>query len=428
MSGVIRTTIRPDPERLQGIGRLAARLVADDAFAGIAWRVMHRGRTLDEGRVGHADHARERPFAPDDLHRLYSMTKPIVSVAALRLVEAGRLHLDEPVRRWLPGFERSRVLGADGSLVDATRPVLVEDLLTHRAGLSYDFLPDCPVAALYREEGLAADGSRPLAALVERLGALPLAVQPGSGFYYSYATDVLAHVLEHVAGRPLRDVLKDLLLVPLGMDETDFGVEPADRSRLVAMHGLRDLDEVLPEVEPVQTLRAMDVETSYPSDAAASFARGGIGLFSTMDDYARFANALLDGRAPSGETLLSAPMLDMLWRNRLSPAQRPIAIGRKASPGYGWGLIGRVMTDVGEALHLTVDGEGGWSGAASTWFWVDRANGVTGVVLAQFLGSTVPLGPRMQAAAYQGFLAEPATTAGGTSVSSEVSPVSNRAD
>ena len=410
--------MHPDPERLRGIGRLAERLVADDAFAGIAWRVAHRGRTVDEGRIGHADHARERALAADDLHRLYSMTKPIVSVAALRLVEAGRLRLDEPIARWLPGFERSRVLGADGTLADAARPITVEDLLTHRAGLSYDFLPDCPVATLYREEALAADGSRSLAALVERLGALPLAGQPGSGFRYSYATDVLAHVLERVADRPLRDVLTELLLAPLGMDETDFGVREGARSRLVAMHGLRELGEVPPDVEPAQTLRPMDVERSYPSDAPERFARGGIGLFSTMADYARFADALLDGRAPSGEALLSTPMLDMLWRNRLPPAQRPIAIGRKASLGYGWGLIGRVMTDVGEALHLTVDGEGGWSGAASTWFWVDRANGVTGVVLAQFLGSVVPLGPLMQAAAYQGFVAERATA--GRTTSSDV--------
>ena len=398
----------PDPARLAAIGTLAARLVADGDFAGIAWRVTRRRGVLDEGAVGHADHALERPLATDAIHRLYSMTKPVVSVAALRLVEAGRLRLDDPVGRWLPGFARSRVLGPDGRLVDAARAITVEDLLTHRAGLSYDFMPDCPVAALYREERLAEDGSRPLAALVERLGALPLARQPGSAFYYSYATDVLAHLLERLAGRTLRELLREELLGPLGMTETDFGVAPEARPRLVAMHGLRALGEVAPAVEPAQTLRAMDVEASYPSDAPERFARGGIGLFSTLDDYMRFAHLLLDGRAPSGEALLSKPMLDLLWRDRLPPSQHPISVGTRAVPGYGWGLVGRVMSDPARAVDLSAEGEGGWSGAASTWFWVDRANGLAGIVLAQFLGSTVLLGPLMQNAAYQGFVEAPA--------------------
>ena len=334
------------------------------------------------------------------------MTKPVVSVAVLRLVEAGRLRLDEPVGRWLPGFRASRVLGDDGREVDARRPVTVEDLLTHRAGLSYDFLPGCPVAALYREARLVEDGSRSLSALVERLGELPLALQPGSGFRYSFATDVLAHLLEIVHDAPLREVLTRELLVPLGMHETDFGVAPSARDRLVAMHGLRALGDVRPAVEPPQTLQAMAVEASYPSDAPETFSRGGHGLFSTLDDYMHFAHLLLDGRSPSGERLLSEPMLEMLHRNRLPAAQCPIALGPRAMPGYGWGLAGRVMTDVGQAMHLTVDGESGWSGAASTWFWVDRRHGIAGVVLAQFLGSTLPLGPMMQAAAYQGFIAD----------------------
>jgi len=407
-----------EPDRLKGIGRLAERFVANADFAGIAWRVGRHGRTLDEGCAGRADHARLRPLTMDAVHRLYSMTKPVVSVAALRSIEAGELRLDDPVARWLPGFARSRVLDAGGRLADAVRPITVEDLLTHRAGLSYDFMPDCPVATLYREERLAADGARPLATLVERLGELPLARQPGTAFYYSYATDVLAHVLERVTGRTLREVLKGAVLDPLGMGETDFGVAPTARSRLVEMHGLRELGEVPPEIESAQTLRPMDVEESYPSDAPDAFARGGIGLFSTVADYTRFAAFLIDGRSASGEVLLSVPMLDMLWRNRLPRSQRPISTGRRPTPGYGWGLVGRVMTDIGEAMHLTVDGEGGWSGAASTWFWADRANGVSGVVLAQFLGSTIPLGPLMQAAAYQGFVAEPAV--GETSTGSRV--------
>jgi len=403
------------------MGALAERLVRGGDFAGLLWRVTHRGRVVSSGAVGHADHARTEALEPEAIFRLYSMTKPIVSVAALQLVEEGLLGLDTPLDRWLPSFGAGGVLGTDGRLGDLARSVTVEDLLTHRAGLSYDFLPDCPVATLCREARLAADGARSLSALVECLAALPLAEQPGTVFRYSYATDVLAHLLERVLDRPLRDVLAERLLTPLGMHETDFGVAPSARPRLAAMYGLRELGEVPPAIDPPQTLRPMDVESSYPSDAPETFARGGIGLFSTLDDYARFASLLLDGRSPSGEALLSAPMIEMLWRNRLAPSQHPIRVGAREMPGYGWGLVGRVMTDVGEAPHLTVDGEGGWAGAASTWFWVDRANGVSGVVLAQFLGSTVLLGPLMQAAAYQGFVdvdeGAEATTVSGVSAS-----------
>ena len=231
--------MRPDANRFRGLADLAARLVANADFAGIAWRVTQRRRWVDEGASGHADHARARALGADAVYRLYSMTKPVVSVAVLRLVEAGRLRLDEPVGRWLPGFRASRVLGDDGREVDARRPVTVEDLLTHRAGLSYDFLPGCPVAALYREARLVEDGSRSLSALVERLGELPLALQPGSGFRYSFATDVLAHLLEIVHDAPLREVLTRELLVPLGMHETDFGVAPADPVSGEVLRGAR---------------------------------------------------------------------------------------------------------------------------------------------------------------------------------------------
>lgn len=395
----------PDTARLQALQTLAERLVAIDAFAGIGWRIMQHGRSVSAGCVGHADHARVTPLRDDTLYRLYSMTKPIVSVAALQLIEAGRLQLDDPISRWLPGFARMQVMAPGGKLVDARRLITIEDLLTHRAGLSYDFLPDCPVADLYREADLAADGSRSLERLVSDIGALPLAGQPGVRFTYSYATDLLAHVLERVHDTSLRELLRRELLLPLGMDETDFGVaEAVVDERLAAMFGMRELGEVPPIIEPGQTLLPLDVERSYPSNAADRFARGGIGLFSTINDYTRLAECLQHGRAPTGEEILSAPMLDLLWRNRLPREQRPISTGRNPSPGYGWGLIGRIMVDLGESMHLTVEGEGGWAGAASTWFWCDRANGITGLVFAQFLGSVIPLGPLMQAAAYQGFV------------------------
>jgi len=403
--GIHEPTMTPDTERLRGLAALGGKLVDAGQFAGIGWRVLQHGTVVAEGLVGHADYGRKRPLDDDTLYRLYSMTKPVISVAALQLIEAGRLQLGDPVEAWVPAFADMQVLGEGGKIASAARPVTIEDLLTHRAGLSYDFMPDCAVADLYRDAALTADGTRSLEGLVGEIGRLPLTHQPGARFHYSYATDVLAHVLERVCDEPLQDLLERAMFRPLGMQDTGFEVAVGDQHRLADMYGMRELHEVPPAVDPEHELLPMTVEASYPSNANGQFARGGIGLFSTLSDYAGFAECLHSGRAASGEVLLSLPMIDLLWSNRLPRSQRPIATGRHGMGGYGWGLIGRVMVDLGESMHLSVAGEGGWAGAASTWFWCDRRNGITGLVFSQFLGSTVALGPLMQSAAYRGFSA-----------------------
>lgn len=390
-------------ERAAVLSNHARKLVDERQFAGIAWCIEHQGHRVARGHEGHRDAQATQPLTEDTLYRLYSMTKPVVSAHCLQLIESGQLQLDDPVSRYLPAFANQQVLGADGRLQALQRPMIIEDLLTHRSGLSYDFLPDCPVAESYRSAELAADGSRSLQELCLELADLPLAYQPGERWYYSYSTDVLAGVIEQVSGKPLAHCLQDAVFEPLGMNDTAFQVRAEQRSRVAQMFGQRELGEVPQSANsdhaPRNSLRAMDVEQSYPTDND-DFARGGIGLFSTIDDYRRFMGMLMHGKAPSGETLLSQPMLNLAWQNRLSTAQMPIAIGGKAYPGYGWGLSGRVMADSSVAMRLSAEGEGGWAGAASTYFWVDRANGFSGIVMAQYLGSEIALGPDMQALAY----------------------------
>jgi CubicO group peptidase (beta-lactamase class C family) len=313
------------------------------------------------------------------------------------------LQLDDPVSRWIPAFARQQVLGVDGSLQACQRAITIEDLLTHRSGLSYDFLPNCPVADLYRAAQLAADGSRSLQELSEALAGMPLASQPGCRWYYSYATDVLASIIEHVSDKPLSACLQDALFAPLNMPDTGFHVSQENRHRLAQMFGQRELGEVAPATPgtrpPANQLLPMDVDASYPvSDV--DFARGGIGLYSTIDDYRRFMDVLMHGKSQSGESMLSRPMLDLLWQNRLPDKQMPIAIGDKPYPGYGWGLMGRVMVDTSASMRLSAAGEGGWAGAAATYFWVDRTNQFSGIVMTQYLGSEVTLGSDVQALAY----------------------------
>jgi CubicO group peptidase (beta-lactamase class C family) len=389
--------------RASVIDRHAQRLVESRQFAGVAWCIEHRGAVVAQGAAGHRDADAQQPLAEDTLYRLYSMTKPVVSVLCLQLIEAGLLQLDDSISRWLPAFGRQQVLGADGSLHSRQRAVTIEDLLTHRSGLSYDFQPDCAVADEYRAAALAADGTRSLQELAQVLAGLPLAWQPGERWYYGYGTDVLASVIECVTDKRLASCLQEALFDPLGMLETGFQVPERHRHRLAQMFGQRDLGEVpvnaVDGASASNVLRAMEVDASYPSDDA-EFARGGIGLYSTMGDYRRFMAMLMHGRADGGDTILSQPMLELSWRNRLSPQQMPIAIGDKSFPGYGWGLTGRVMVDPGAAVRLSAPGEGGWAGAASTHFWVDRNLQFSGIVMAQYLGSEITLGPDIQALAY----------------------------
>lgn len=389
--------------RFDAMREYAQRKINTDQFAGIAWQVSKDGETVEQGCAGHSNTERNKILQSDAIYRIYSMTKPMVSLRCLQLVEAGLLQLGDPVSRWLPSFTRLQVLNADGSQSPLERPITIEDLLTHRAGFSYDFLDQCPVAKLYRQARLAEDGSRTLDELVEVLSTMPLVHQPGSHWHYSYATDVIAAVIQAVCDQSLGDELKQALFLPLGMQDTAYTVPVEKQSRLMDMFGQCSLGGVPDAVVTSNTLNPMDVRKSHPLQDSR-FERGGHGLYSTASDYMAFASALKDGRTRSGDALLSAPMLDFLWCNRLQPHQLPITIGAKPYPGYGWGLTGRVMVDPGQAIKLTVSGEGGWSGAASTWFWVDRQNAITGVIMTQYLGSALSVGSDMQALAYGALL------------------------
>ncbi|MGQ7847814.1 serine hydrolase domain-containing protein [Granulosicoccus sp. 3-233] len=379
------------------------RLIEARQFSGVTWCVEHQGRVVAQGADGHRDAQALQAMSEDTLFRLYSMTKPIVSVYCLQLIESGLLQLDDPVSRYIPEFGQQQVLASDGRLQALQRAMTIEDLLTHRSGLSYDFLPGCKVAEGYRDAGFAADGGRSLQELCVALAEMPLAHQPGSCWYYSYSTDVLAGVLERVSDKPLGTCLQESLFAPLGMEETAFQVGAENRSRLAQMFGQRELGQVpvagATDRAPVNRLQPMDVEQSYPSDSE-TFTRGGIGLYSSMRDYRRFMGVLMHGKTPDGARLLSRPMLDLAWQNRLRDSQMPITIGDKAYPGYGWGLTGRLMVDTSAALRLSACGEGGWAGAASTWFWVDPAREFSGIVMTQYLGSEISLGPDMQGLAY----------------------------
>ena len=370
-------------------------------FAGIEWHVEARGQVLTAGRVGHADAAGKTPIADEALYRIYSMTKPVVSVMALMLIEQGKLRLYDALAQFNPAFAAMRVLLPTGRLEPAQRPILVEDLLTHRAGFTYEFITGCHIAPGYDAVDLSSDGRCSLDETMTKLAAQPLAFQPGSQYRYSVSTDALAHVLERVTGRSLSSLLKEFIFDPLAMHDTDYYVPADKQARLMPMFGVTDVSEFSSLNPPAkQVLVDADVEDMHPSNDPG-YTRGGHGLFSSTSDYAKFARMLLTGKTPDNRTILSRPMLAMLTTNRIPADQLPLTIGMNSLPGYGWGLGVRVMMDTGRALSLTNNGEFGWAGAASTYFWVDPGEQMIGIFMSQYLGSVLPMADDLRTAAYQ---------------------------
>ncbi len=386
--------------RIARIRETAQRYIDADAFSGIEWLIQHQGSILDAGSAGYARKAQQTPIPDNAIYRIYSMTKPVVSVMGLMAIEQGQMHLFDPVARYLPGFADAQILGTDGSLTAPVGPMTVEHLFLHQSGLSYGFMPDCPVGALYREHKLAENGGLSLSDYVDVLSTLPIAFEPGTRWHYSCSTDVLARILEIVLEDPISELLKRHLFEPLGMHDTGFSVRPDNSNRLMPMYG-KSLDEIYDDPFGEKKLEERECEAAYPSHPEAEIGRGGHGLFSTARDYLEFAFMTKSGSSREGEPLVSRKVLEFAWHNRLQPHLMPIAVGSFSQPGYGWNLLGRVMTDLGRAIHPTGMDEGGWAGAAATYYWVDRQEDLVGVVMTQNLGIISPMRNDMHTATYQ---------------------------
>jgi CubicO group peptidase (beta-lactamase class C family) len=385
--------------RVAHVEAVATRHVEAGTYSSVEWLALQEGEGCLRGSVGFADALDGVPLPDQPIYRLYSMTKPVISAIALMLVEEGRLRLYDPVAAYIPGFAKQRIAAEDGSIRPARRSMLVEHLMTHRAGLSYGFLKDCPAAAHYRQTDMRSN-VRPLADMVEMISSLPLAFEPGEKWRYSVATDVLARVIEVVEGKGLRQIVDERIIQPLGLKDTGFSVRPSALGRLMPMFGKENLDDLMDFDEGPQKLFRADVNKMYPANDA-NFARGGYGLFSTIDDYAAIAGFLATGRSPSGYMLLSRMMTRFMWQNRIPESQMPLAIGPVPLPGYGFSLAGRVMVDLGRSLSMTGLGECGWSGAAGTFFWIDPEQKLVGLVMTQYLGSKLALSDEMRTAIYQ---------------------------
>lgn len=357
------------PERTQRIVQALQRDVDRGRLPGASVLLARRGRVVLDTAVGRLDPAREAPMGTDAIFRIYSMTKPIVSVAAMMLVEQGRLLLSDPVGQYVPGFLRQQVAvpGPHGvALVPATQPSTVQDLLRHTAGLTYEFTGNEHVNQLYAQAGLG-NRQQTNAELCERLAALPLAHQPGTAWAYSRATDVLGRVIEVITGQPLGAFLREAILQPLAMHDTAFFVPPAQHHRIAeAFEHDPDGGTQMPMHDP-REVPALEM--------------GGGGLMSTQHDYARFLQCLLNGGELDGHRLLSPHTLAFVTADHLGSA---IAVDSALLPaGHGFGLGFAVRTSLGEASVHGSRGTYHWSGIGGTHFFVDPALEMFAIFMAQ---------------------------------------------
>jgi len=355
----------------QALARLVAVLqehIARQHIPGAVAVVAQGGEVQLFEALGRRDPAAGDAMARDAIFRIYSMTKPIVSLAALMLAEQGRLQLTDPVSRYLPGFAKQQVAVQEGAAVrlePVRREATLHDLLRHTAGLSYEFLGDGPVQQQYRAASIGAR-DRSNAQAARDLAALPLAHQPGSCWHYSRATDVLGAVLEVVSGKTLGALLQDGILGPLGMADTVFGLPPDKASRLAEPFA------TCPDSgAPVRLLQAVGLP---------AFESGGGGLLSTAGDYIRFLQLLRGRGRIDGVRLVSSSTVDWMASDHLGAI--PVA-GDLLPPGHGFGLGLAVRLTDGLSPQPGSAGQYFWSGIGGTSFFVDPAQDVFAMLLTQ---------------------------------------------
>jgi CubicO group peptidase (beta-lactamase class C family) len=361
-------------ERLGRIGPAMQRYVDRKDLAGLLTMVARRGKTVHFERFGMMDVEAGKPMEFDTIFRIYSMTKPITSVALMMLLEEGLVRLTDPVAGFIPAFDKVKVLAKDGTLVDLERDISIHDLLRHTTGLSYNgYYEDTgdPVDKLYDEADLwPADGTSQ--EMVRRIAELPLAYQPGREWRYSAATDVVGHVVELISDMSLAQFFEEKILTPLGMEDTAFSVAPDKVGRFATLYGTSDEG----------ALDAIDVATGGEY-FDVSLHSGGHGLVSTAADYMRFAQFILNKGQLDGVRLLGPRTVDLMTSNHLPRAVMPIAMGAEEMPGFGFGLGFSVMLDVALSGMMGSVGLHGWGGWAKTHFWVDPLEEIIGLLMVQ---------------------------------------------
>ena len=364
-----------------GLARIDAYIkneIAGNKIPGAIMMIQRNGKTVYFSSFGVRDPGTKEPMTPDSIFRIYSMSKPITTVAAMMLVEEGKLQLDEPLSKYIPAFANVKVgvekKGEAGTMgldtVPPKRPITIQDLMRHTSGLTYGFFGEGMVKKAYVDAHMFA-GDVDNAEFAERIAKLPLAYQPGTTWDYSHSTDILGRVIEVVCGKSLYQFKKERLLDPLGMKGTSFYVTEPERKSLVA--------EPFPDDRKIGN----DAVMSDPR-VGQKWESGGGGMVSTIGDYARFAQMLLNGGTLDGKRYLSPKTVAYMGSNHVGPGSG-VTPGPYYLPGagFGFGLGFAVRTEAGVSPIEGSVGEMNWSGAGGTTFWVDPKENMFVVFMAQ---------------------------------------------
>ncbi|MEP7274635.1 MAG: serine hydrolase domain-containing protein, partial [Acidobacteriota bacterium] len=364
--------------------------VAEKHIPGAIGLIARRGKIAYQQAFGMADMEAGTPMRMDTIHRIYSMSKPITSVAVMMLYEEGKFQLNDPVAKYLPEFAKMQVGieekdPATGKMVlktvPAKRPITVRDLLRHTAGLTYGFFGDTLVDREYRKAKILGDLN--LADFVKNLSQMPLLFEPGTRWNYSVSVDVLGRLVEVISGKTFDQFLQERIFVPLAMSDTGFFVPASKKGRLAKLY--RPTPDGKVEAAPTCANRQECTE-KFPNAAPTyleqpSLLSGGGGLASTTYDYLRFCQMLIGGGQYGGKRLLSRKTVELMSSDNLGS----IPIGMA---GYGFGLGFAVSKAPGEAGMMGSPGEYNWGGAAGTKFWIDPKEELIGIFMIQILPHT----------------------------------------
>lgn len=379
--------------RLYKIDHLTHRYIEAGKLPGTITMVARKGKVVHLSCQGKMDVEADKDMEDDTIFRIYSMSKPITSAALMMLYEDGRFQLDCPVSYYIPEFKHLKVHTPHG-LVDTEREMTIRDLLTHTSGLTYGFMNSTPVDAIYRER--AVEQSKDLDEMVEKLTDIPLLFSPGTRWNYSVATDVCGYLVQKISDTPFDEFLTEQIFEPLEMDDTGFVVPEEKVHRLAANYERTETDGMHLVDSPENSI--------YLKKRILS---GGGGLVSTIHDYNRFAQMLLDKGEYEGVRILGKKTVELMTSNHMPGNGDLASMGQPVfseTPydGIGFGLGFSVMLNPATAQILGTPGEYAWGGAASTYFFVDPAEELVVILLTQLMPSSAyPIRRELRVLAYQ---------------------------
>lgn len=380
-------------ERLGRINQMVEQKIKDGKLAGAITLVARRGKVVHFEAFGKADVEAGKPLKSDAIFRIYSMTKPLTTVAAMMLYEEGRFQLNDPLFWYLPEFKDVKVYGGNGDLVKPKRPITIRDLMSHTSGLTYGAFGDTPVDRQYRAANLL-DSNGNLADFVKKLSGLPLVFQPGERWNYSVSTDVLGRLVEVLSGSSLDEFMRQRIFKPLGMSDTGFDVPAGKIDRFTVNYQWDNTGKRVISDHPAKSRYGRP----------ASFYSGGGGLVSTTSDYLRFCQMMLNGGALDGVRLLSPKSVQLMTMDHTANAQKPTE-GVQLGDGSGFGLGFRVITDAASNQRIGSDGTYDWGGLASTSFFIDPKEQLIGIIMTQKLPTDARLTVEFRTAVYQAIVA-----------------------